>query len=74
MTSKTKVWKKRKHDYGWVTVTNVSYKCRHTSGSRILNSFGDNNPSLPDTDLNGDNPNTSSVLANRKGDFTDNYI
>ena len=69
MRSKTKVWKKRKFDYGWVTVTKVSYRCKHRGDSCSQNSLGDAKPGLPETDLNGSNSNTSPAIANEKGEL-----
>ena len=54
-TTKSKAWRKRKPDYGWVTVT---YRCKYSSDTCIPDSPDVVKPGLSDTDLSSANTNT----------------
>ena len=40
MVTKTKVWRQKKHGYGWVTVSKVTYTCSYSGMKTSLSDSG----------------------------------
>ena len=64
MVTKTKVWRQKKHGYGWVTVSRVTYTCSY-SGMKT---------SLSDAGLSSMGTSTSPVSVDEKGEPSSNNI
>ena len=64
MVTKTKVWRQKKHGYGWVTVSRVTYTCSY-SGMKT---------SLSDAGLSSMGTSTSPVSVDEKGEASSNNI
>ena len=58
LKTKTKVWRKKKYGYGWVTTTTVTYKCS-MAGVGLIMSTGSTSELL----------SPAPSLANNKGDY-----